>query len=241
MPERPTTGRRMTWALVSMMLVPTAGCATLIRPSTMQPVAITSDPPAARVFVDGEPIGVAPVVVDLNRRVAHYDLRAEKDGCPPRELRFGRSLSRWRFLPSWYFGATGAIVAAMRVPLLEVVAATSIWIGGASLFDRWTGARYTRPRTVQLSLRADMNGGSVSAADSSGACGAAASPGRRAFVPLTMPSVVRTDLRARFALRGPLVDHAGVRARVRSVRAGSGRAGPTTPLAQAVSHPRASR
>ena len=168
MPERPTTGRRITWALVSVTLVPTAGCATLVRPNTMQPVTITSDPPAARVFVDGELIGVAPVAVDLNRRVAHYDLRAEKDGCPPRELRLGRSLSRWRFLPAWYFGATGAIVAAIRPPLLEMVAVTSIWIGGASLFDRWTGARYTRPRTVQLSLRADMDGESVSAADTSG-------------------------------------------------------------------------
>lgn len=46
------------------------GCATIINGSTQQ-VSVSSDPPGAQVMADGNPIGVTPLVIDLQRKSNH--------------------------------------------------------------------------------------------------------------------------------------------------------------------------
>ena len=80
--------------LLATMLACSAGCATIVNPST-QPVTIVSDPPAAEVIVDSEGIGSTPTDVLLSRGDSEAAVRLQKDGFAPQVVRPRRSLSRW--------------------------------------------------------------------------------------------------------------------------------------------------
>ena len=60
-----------------------------------QVVAVSSDPPGARVLIDDEPVGVTPTFVDLPRRERDLALRLEKEGFAAVDVPVGRSLSGW--------------------------------------------------------------------------------------------------------------------------------------------------
>ena len=71
------------------------GCASLHHGGGAQRTTIASDPPGARLFVNGRPAGITPVDVALRRRDRDVVLRFEKDGYDTTEMPLDRSLSAW--------------------------------------------------------------------------------------------------------------------------------------------------
>ncbi len=190
------------------LLAASSGCATVLRGSSTSLVRIHSDPPGARVMVDGEEVGVTPVVAPLSRRRSAYRLRLEKDGCFPAEHELRRSTSPW------------AIVTAMHAVTSGLGAGQEgfhgLLLGPAIVFsvDAFSGAMFRLPRTVQVALRADARGGS--AGETSGKCGTDISAtGGGVSIPLSVPLDVPGNLlppRGRLAVDGEL------RRRLRAVR-----------------------
>ena len=70
------------------------GCATLQTNGSTQRILVSSTPPAAEVFLDGQAVGVTPVEVVVSRRAEHV-VRIEKDGFRPSEQTLRRSTSWW--------------------------------------------------------------------------------------------------------------------------------------------------
>ncbi len=97
---------------------------------------------------------MTPLEAALSLRTREYALRLDRKGCSAKEVRLGRVLSWRRFVP---------IVA---YPLLTLIATNDagpsgasdwavgfgVYTGVASLFDKWTGARYALPRQLEVSL-----------------------------------------------------------------------------------------
>ena len=71
------------------------GCATLQTNGSTQRVEVSSTPPAAEVFLDGQAVGVTPVEVVVSRRDPIPAIRIEKDGFRPSEQKLRRSTSWW--------------------------------------------------------------------------------------------------------------------------------------------------
>ena len=71
------------------------GCATLQTNGSTQRVEVSSTPPAAEVFLDGQAVGVTPVEVVVSRRDPIPAIRIEKDGFRPSEQKLRRSRSWW--------------------------------------------------------------------------------------------------------------------------------------------------
>jgi len=59
-----------------------SGCATVVGGGRDQRVHIDSEPQGAQVRVDGQPRGVTPTNVELNRRQEHQ-VQLDLEGCPP--------------------------------------------------------------------------------------------------------------------------------------------------------------
>ena len=70
-------------------------CATLQTNGSTQRVEVSSTPPAAEVFLDGQAVGVTPVEVVVSRRDPIPAIRIEKDGFRPSEQKLRRSTSWW--------------------------------------------------------------------------------------------------------------------------------------------------
>lgn len=107
-------GRRFVRAAAAAAVAAAAGgCALPINGRT-QRIAVTSTPPHARVLLDGNPVGVTPLDVDVRRRDADARLRIEKEGFRPEERPLRRSWSRWLLLdaPAGYFlgGLVGLLI-----------------------------------------------------------------------------------------------------------------------------------
>ena len=84
--------------LLATMLACSAGCATIVNPST-QPVTIVSDPPAAEVIVDSEGIGSTPTDVLLSRGDSEAAVRLQK---------------HWRPISTWTASMAGRLTARCR-------------------------------------------------------------------------------------------------------------------------------
>ncbi|OGG44226.1 MAG: hypothetical protein A3F84_09515 [Candidatus Handelsmanbacteria bacterium RIFCSPLOWO2_12_FULL_64_10] len=76
--------------LMSCLLFQT-GCATIFQGRT-QTIEVTSDPPGAKVFVNGKQMSTTPVDIMLHRKRT-VTLRFEKEGYDPYEIRMKRTLS----------------------------------------------------------------------------------------------------------------------------------------------------
>jgi hypothetical protein len=73
------------------------GCGTIMK-GTTQRVPVTSTPPGAKVFVDGESAGTAPVMLRLKKRSTAL-IRVESPGFTPQEVQVTRSRGKFgRFL-----------------------------------------------------------------------------------------------------------------------------------------------
>ena len=66
-------------------------CATIIR-GTSQKIPVTSNPTGAKIIVDGEEMGYAPLNLKLKRKKSHV-IRIEKQGYNPLEIRTTRKTS----------------------------------------------------------------------------------------------------------------------------------------------------
>ena len=123
------------------------GCATMANGSR-QPVAVTSEPAGAHVFVNGRPAGTTPLRLDLKRRQKRTVLRIERDGFLPREIRLERTLSGWT-AGNFVFANPYAGQGTSTPPKYS----TQL-LGTASGFgvDFLTGAAFRFPATVTVTL-----------------------------------------------------------------------------------------
>lgn len=122
------------------------GCATAMN-GPLQRVAVASDPPGARVYMNGAPVGVTPAFVDVPRRDPDLELRLEKDGFEPAKLALEREFSGW----SW-----GNVLFA-GVPINDY--GIGQWVGAMALYgglgwlrDSRSGGAYKRPSLVRATL-----------------------------------------------------------------------------------------
>lgn len=74
--------------MLGAVLAP-AGCATMAN-GTVQRIPVTSDPPGARVLVDGRPAGVTPTRIAVSRRIREPVVEIEMDGFRPAVHRLKR-------------------------------------------------------------------------------------------------------------------------------------------------------
>lgn len=78
-------------AIVSMMAF--GGCATMLN-TTTQEVELKSNPPNAKVTVDGKKFGTSPQIVNIDRGSDHV-VKFELDGYEPYETQLTRKMSFW--------------------------------------------------------------------------------------------------------------------------------------------------
>ena len=127
--------------LLLIALLLTSGCASMHH-GRSQVVLVESEPPGARILVGGEPAGVTPNFVRLQRRGAVITL--DKDGFLPQEIAVPRSVAR----RGWLLGdvALGALFLLVRGTY-----ALSMW--GLTLgSDFATGAAWEFPDEVTAAL-----------------------------------------------------------------------------------------
>ena len=118
-----------------------AGCASM-HGGRSQVVLVASEPPGARILVGGEPAGVTPNFVRLQRHGAVITL--DKDGFLPQQIAVPRSVAR----RGWLLGdvALGALLLLARGAY-----ALSMW--GLTLgVDLATGAAWEFPDEVTAAL-----------------------------------------------------------------------------------------
>ena len=85
--------------LLSALIAVSMGCATVSSGWPVQRVSVTSNPPAAALVADGEPVGVTPVTIPAKRRYWWGDsgvmvFRFEKEGFSPTEFQVEPGLNR---------------------------------------------------------------------------------------------------------------------------------------------------
>jgi len=80
-------------APLATVLAITTGCASIIN-GRYQEVPIASDPPDARIVIDGEVRGVTPMVTELRRNEAHI-VSLEHDGYRPAAVSLSSHSTGW--------------------------------------------------------------------------------------------------------------------------------------------------
>ncbi len=139
------------WLLASIV----SGCACGMNGST-QRIAVTSTPPGARVSIDGTPVGVTPVRVDVRRRDTNTVLKIEKEGFRPYEKTLQRSRSKWLALDipaSVFFGLAGYWVQGVRTTGSTAHAVLGAAAGFSPVLVAFgTGAAFTLPERVDARL-----------------------------------------------------------------------------------------
>ena len=147
-----SAGKRLLAAPVPIAVVAAAaGCASLHHGGGAQRTTIASDPPGARLFVNGRPAGITPVDVALRRRDRDVVLRFEKDGYDTMEMPLDRSLS------AWLWGNVAWLTAGMSLTEGNYDTWDDVhdlaW-GSATTFgvDLLTGAAFKFPREVTTKL-----------------------------------------------------------------------------------------
>ena len=154
-------GRRFVRAAaVAAVAAAAGGCALPLNGRT-QRIAVTSTPPHARVLLDGNPVGVTPLDVDVRRRDADARLRIEKEGFRPEERPLRRSWSWWLLLdaPAGYFlgGIVGLLILEEDGGIPDRLGRGPV-LGGLSaglapvIVDVVTGAAFAFPADVHADL-----------------------------------------------------------------------------------------
>lgn len=210
-PMRGRTGTAGALAMAVLLAVSSA-CATVLRPFPTQRVRVESDPPGAQVFIDGEKVGVTPMVTGVSRRRAEHGLRFEKEGCLPEDYSLRRSMSSWVFF---------TVYSAVTVGIGGLIEGRpeSLVLGPAMVIsiDWFSGAMFSLPRAVRVPLRADADEGGEPGGQASGECRsdtpATAGRGPR---PLSVPF----DAAVALPPGGRFTAYAEFRARLRAVNRG---------------------
>lgn len=146
----------MQMRLVAVCLsgMATAGCALQMN-GTTQRLAVASAPPGARVFLDGERVGVTPVEVVVRRRDAEVVLKLEKDGFRSAEKILRRSPSRWLWLDvpmSVFFGWAGYWVQGVRTENTAHAIAGAVAGASPAILGIATGAAFSFPDRIYAEL-----------------------------------------------------------------------------------------
>ena len=87
------TLRGLADAGVLALILTLSSCATIVNGSS-QSVGFRSEPPGARVYVDGVARGQTPAEVDVKRKDRH-EVRLELEGHETYAVRLNRSVSPW--------------------------------------------------------------------------------------------------------------------------------------------------
>jgi hypothetical protein len=145
-------------------------CATILSGfRTSQNISVTSNPSGAKIIVDGEERGYAPLNLKLKKKNNHI-IRIEKQGYNPVHISIERKTSgSSAFLSSWgnlFFGsAIGSMAGLGALALLDpnlsndalgaaaILAGLLIGVGGAFYVDSKTGAKFTlSPKELYVTL-----------------------------------------------------------------------------------------
>lgn len=137
-------------------------CATLSR-GTSQKIPVTSSPSGAKIIVDGEEMGYAPLELKLKRKKKSHIIRVEKQGYNPLEIRITRKtsagLSVFGNIP-WvgigvFFGGIGAYIweEYREWQGLALIIGGTILGLGPLLIDFLSGANYAlSPTELNVTL-----------------------------------------------------------------------------------------
>jgi len=109
--NRSSTIRTVLSAALLFLMVPyLSGCATIVRGSS-QEVEMTSDPPNARVIVNGEDRGETPTTLSLDTG-RNYQVEFEKDGYASETLNLNKDFTiGWPIFGNVFsFGIIGIVV-----------------------------------------------------------------------------------------------------------------------------------
>jgi len=161
---------RIILALLASSVFLFQNCATIFSGfRTSQKIPVTSNPSGAKIIVDWQERGYAPLNLKLKRKENHI-IKIEKQGYNPVHISIERNTSRsLAFLSSWgnlYFGALiGSIAGLGALALLDphlsndavdaaaILAGLMIGVGSAFYVDSKSGAKFTlSPKELNVTL-----------------------------------------------------------------------------------------
>ena len=87
-------------------------CATIIS-GTSQKIPVTSNPSGAKIIVDGEEMGYAPLELKLKRKKKSHVIRIEKQGYNPLEIRIVRKTSAGPIIGDLLLGGSMVFVSGI--------------------------------------------------------------------------------------------------------------------------------
>ena len=149
---------------VAVAAVVASSCMTLFGGAGRR-VEVTSTPPDAQVFVDGEHVGATPVRVTVNGADPDPLITVEKEGHPTYGRRLQRSVSVWRTLGSVGIGAGLGLVATVALAVqrdsgsFDGFALLPLAVGGLGPVTDWqSGALFKFPGRVDARLASPAPG-----------------------------------------------------------------------------------
>jgi PEGA domain len=103
---------KITISLLSMISLLGSGCATIVN-GTKQPVAFSSTPEGAEVFVNGSARGVTPTTIELPRSTSSANVVFKKVGYQDTSENLHSSISGYYFLNILLGGVIGLVLDAV--------------------------------------------------------------------------------------------------------------------------------
>jgi len=97
--------------LICFFLAFLNACSTFFN-TTTQEIELTSNPPRAKISVDGKNYGTTPQVINIERGSNHV-IKFELEGFEPYESQITRQMSNW-----FWFNALNGFIPGMSVDLL---------------------------------------------------------------------------------------------------------------------------
>lgn len=88
--------KKLLVCLVIIMGMILSSCSTVLN-TTTQIVELKSDPPNAKIIIDGKKFGTSPQSVNINRGADHI-IKFELDGYETYEIQVTRRISNWYYL-----------------------------------------------------------------------------------------------------------------------------------------------
>ncbi|SRR5579885_665601 len=95
------------WGFLTVVAL--SGCATITGGTGPQKIKVASNPPGATVIVDGQPCGMTPATLNLDRKVEHR-IELEKDGYMLAEADLKPKINPWIFGNVVVGGLIGVVV-----------------------------------------------------------------------------------------------------------------------------------
>jgi len=109
--------KRQKW-MVLVVALAVAGCATIMQ-GTSQDIGFSSSPSQAKVFDNGNNLGVTPLTTKLARKDNHI-IKFELDGYKPYEITITRSVSGWVWGNIVFGGLIGLVIDSISGGLYKL-------------------------------------------------------------------------------------------------------------------------